>query len=1178
MGQAEGNELIEAARKKTKDASDNEIVVKRYEAGSYFGELALLRSEPRSASVVARAACVAISVSRHDFMRYLGSAEVLLNRTSLAYTHTIESAALAYTAVRSGRGRWCRACKVAFAGHRCPKQHPPFMYAKLKREQIEEFDRHVANLDDTHLETLRREMGAAVTIEKHVRRRNAMKILQDGRYVVSMLQRLYRGRVARKKFGNALLYIFESGQGCTNMEDAMQRLAMMQPNARAELLSIMRRKKQVKWIQKRAEKEERQAREAVAAAKVAEEVRQRLALRREVDERAEAALGRARWCRACAAPFAVTRDVTHGFGVTFEIELTAPNDDNQATIVWPDDNRALSKVLDVEDNTRQGHVDDTKRGGLDTQGEGNYEAAAARERARRKAEAERLLDAVAALEELCGVPVLRQHYNAAVVGFRVGVHCNDAELSRVAGYYCRESTLFDASGQRLPTARTGRFRPAVNWYTAPDATDALSALIAHAQPVCGLAVPTRMWYDCPEIHGLPNYAHALHFPPSEIGVQNFWTTAKQELLDEERTPLTVRVQAKLRARIANRRHKHYLVCARLVQCASRRLVCMRRLARQRHASRRIQRCVRGRLARNVLASKVADVLARRAHERLLHATLALQARWRGVAHRNRLLKKDRRLRELRSAFADLAARLSSTADTSDFPIRLRNLRAVYFGRGAFDRVHSSDLRIFAGHSAAVGPRPLFWSHRFVLSTSSARFRRVFSDTLFSPRREDLHVPEEPHVLRLVLQFLYGNAVSLCNPDDAVAFCACAQRCGFTRAYDHAKASIERVVDATNVCVLYNAALTERCSPIARLTNAWLIKNLDAVVEHARAVTAAAAAEAAAAADVSSGWRRGFDTAATAASGTSAMQLCGVATLSHVSIASLFKSDLLVVKAEATVLEALLQWLRAEDAAAVRRTPLSSRARHRETLLQYVRWRFLSLDVLRGLVLDPPHELRGSGVLAQLLPGALHAVQTRSPVDVGEMREYLPRAKLGLERALLQEYEAHVMTHPAAAGEAWFLVCRRWWTRWHLHVLDWQHHPVPDVIDNASLLNGAAGDANSLLPGLEPRLETDGMGWAWRELRFDTHGKPTTYIAYTNCNTVGVFRCELHFVNMQGPLVFSTLAWSAAWIMNSCPRVCGACSMVGAALGCAFNARGAGGISRIHLYKNRYACGIIMRLW
>ena len=61
------------------------VVVKEYAVGDYFGELALLKGEPRAASVIAVGELACETLDRHSFKRLLGPLEDILSRNSKKY-------------------------------------------------------------------------------------------------------------------------------------------------------------------------------------------------------------------------------------------------------------------------------------------------------------------------------------------------------------------------------------------------------------------------------------------------------------------------------------------------------------------------------------------------------------------------------------------------------------------------------------------------------------------------------------------------------------------------------------------------------------------------------------------------------------------------------------------------------------------------------------------------------------------------------------------------------------------------------------------------------------------------------------------------------------------------------------------------------------------------------------
>ena len=56
-----------------------------YQSGDYFGELALLKNEPRAANVIAKTKLKVVSLDRKMFKRLLGPLDQILKRNIAAY-------------------------------------------------------------------------------------------------------------------------------------------------------------------------------------------------------------------------------------------------------------------------------------------------------------------------------------------------------------------------------------------------------------------------------------------------------------------------------------------------------------------------------------------------------------------------------------------------------------------------------------------------------------------------------------------------------------------------------------------------------------------------------------------------------------------------------------------------------------------------------------------------------------------------------------------------------------------------------------------------------------------------------------------------------------------------------------------------------------------------------------
>ena len=64
-------------------------IVKKYVSGDYFGELALLKGEPRAASIVSTTNLKCATLDRFSFKRLLGPLEDILKRNAETYSQDV---------------------------------------------------------------------------------------------------------------------------------------------------------------------------------------------------------------------------------------------------------------------------------------------------------------------------------------------------------------------------------------------------------------------------------------------------------------------------------------------------------------------------------------------------------------------------------------------------------------------------------------------------------------------------------------------------------------------------------------------------------------------------------------------------------------------------------------------------------------------------------------------------------------------------------------------------------------------------------------------------------------------------------------------------------------------------------------------------------------------------------
>ncbi len=77
----------EATATKTIEAGKPPKEVMHYKPGDYFGELALLKNEPRAANVIAKGKLKVVSLERNSFKRLLGPLDDILKRNMDAYSN-----------------------------------------------------------------------------------------------------------------------------------------------------------------------------------------------------------------------------------------------------------------------------------------------------------------------------------------------------------------------------------------------------------------------------------------------------------------------------------------------------------------------------------------------------------------------------------------------------------------------------------------------------------------------------------------------------------------------------------------------------------------------------------------------------------------------------------------------------------------------------------------------------------------------------------------------------------------------------------------------------------------------------------------------------------------------------------------------------------------------------------
>lgn len=81
----------EAIATKTLSSGTDPEQVAEYRVGDYFGELALLKNEPRAANIVAKGPLSCVTLDRYSFKRMLGPLDSILRRNAAKYEEILKN-------------------------------------------------------------------------------------------------------------------------------------------------------------------------------------------------------------------------------------------------------------------------------------------------------------------------------------------------------------------------------------------------------------------------------------------------------------------------------------------------------------------------------------------------------------------------------------------------------------------------------------------------------------------------------------------------------------------------------------------------------------------------------------------------------------------------------------------------------------------------------------------------------------------------------------------------------------------------------------------------------------------------------------------------------------------------------------------------------------------------------